>query len=107
MYKFKVPQLYNLKTSPFYFHGSSKNTLREVVEYFNEAIPENDKVPAENISPLFRPLNLNEDEIDAITLFLEESLYDDDLERYVPPFVLSGNCFPNNDPLSKAQMGCE
>ncbi len=107
MYKFKVPQLYNLKNSPFYFHGSSKRSLREVVEYFNDGVPENANVPDENISPLFHPLHLDEEEIDALTLFLEKSLYDDDLERYKPPFILSGNCFPNNDVLSKAQMGCE
>ena len=38
-YKFKVPQLYNLKPVGFYFHGASKLTLREVVEYFNAAEP--------------------------------------------------------------------
>src|SRR5690606_9168131 len=27
--KFKVPQLYNLKDVGFYFHGASKNSLRE------------------------------------------------------------------------------
>ena len=105
MHKFKVPQLYNLKTSPFYFHGSSKRSLRDVVEYFNEGVPEN--LTAQNVSPLLRPLELNEDEIDALTLFLEKSLFDDDLNRYVPAYILSGNCFPNNDLLSKAQMGCE
>lgn len=106
LYKFKVPQLYNLKNSPFYFHGSSKRSLREVVEYFNDGIPENDRVPAEQISPFFRPLDLSEEEIDALTAFLETGLYDDNLDRYVPEFVLSGNCFPNNDILSRAQMGC-
>ncbi len=107
MYKFRVPQLYNLKTSPFYFHGSSKRSLREVVEYFNDGVPENDIVPTENISPLFHPLNMDEDEIDALTKFLEHSLYDEDVTRYAPPYILSGNCFPNNDVLSQVQMGCE
>ena len=41
MYKFKVPHLYNLKDAPFYFHGSSKRSLQEVVEYFNDAVIEN------------------------------------------------------------------
>ena len=41
MFKFKVPQLYNLKGTPFYFHGSSKRSIKQVVEYFNLAIPEN------------------------------------------------------------------
>ncbi|MEO1714907.1 MAG: cytochrome c peroxidase, partial [Bacteroidota bacterium] len=40
-YKYKVPQLYNMKNADFFFHGSSKNSMREVVEYFNAGIPEN------------------------------------------------------------------
>ncbi len=107
LYKFKVPQLYNLKKSPFYFHGSSKRSLREVVEYFNDGIAENANIPDTQISPLFHPLDLDEEEITALTTFLETGLYDNDLDRYVPEFVLSGNCFPNNDILSRAQMGCE
>jgi cytochrome c peroxidase len=38
MFKFKVPSIYNMGDSPFYFHGSSKRSLREVVEYFNRGI---------------------------------------------------------------------
>lgn len=105
-YKFKVPQLYNLKDAKFYFHGSSKQSLREVVEYFNAGIPENNRVPAEQISPFFRPLNLEDDEIDALTAFLETGLYDADLDRYMPESIPSGFCFPNNDMLSRHQMGC-
>jgi len=107
LYKFKVPQLYNLKNSPFYFHGSSKNSLRDVVEYFNKGIKENEKVPSQNISGFFHPLDLSFEEVSAVTSFLENSLYDPNLTRYMPEEVLSGNCFPNNDILSRVQMGCE
>jgi len=107
MYKFKVPQLYNLKASPFYFHGSSKRSLREVVEYFNEAVPENPNVPAEQIAPQFHPLNLSEREIEDLVAFLENALYDHDMERFMPEQVLSGNCFPNNDLASRFDLGCE
>lgn len=107
MFKFKVPQLYNMHASPFYFHGSSKRSLREVVEYFNEAIPENPNVPEEQISAYFRPLYLSEKEIDDLVEFLEEALYDKNVTRYVPDAVLSGNCFPNNDLLSRIELGCE
>lgn len=107
MFKFKVPQVYNTKDMPFYFHGSSKTDLREVVEYFNAGIPENDRVPAANISDFFHPLNLTDTEVNELTDFLAEGLYDADLNRYVPESVLSGNCFPNNDPQSRADMGCE
>jgi cytochrome c peroxidase len=107
LYKFKVPQVYNTKDMPFYFHGSSKDDLRAVVEYFNDGVPENDRVPQANISDFFHPLNLTETEIDQLTEFLAEGLYDADLYRFVPEQVLSGNCFPNSDEQSKADMGCE
>ncbi len=105
-YKFKVPQLYNLKGSGFYFHGSSKQSLREVVEYFNEGVKENAQVPSSQIAPQFQPLGLTEEEIDKLLLFLEHSLYDHDFQKYVPEEVLSGNCFPNNDEISRADLGC-
>jgi cytochrome c peroxidase len=107
MYKFKVPQLYNLKDSPFYFHGSSFYSLRTVVEYFNEGIHENQYVPESQVSPFFHPLNLTEQEMDDLTEFLANGLYDPNLQRYLPDAVLSGNCFPNNDPISRQQLGCE
>lgn len=106
MHKYKVPQLYNLRDVGFYFHGSSKTSLREVVEYFNAGIPENKDVPASQISSLFHPLNLSKQEVDDLTEFLENGLFDPNLERYAPQRVMSGNCFPNNDPASKREMGC-
>ncbi len=107
LYKFKVPQLYNLKDVGFYFHGASKLTLREVVEYFNNAVPENPLVPKSQISGFFKPLNLSEKEIDDLTEFLENGLFDPTLEKYVPNHVLSFMCFPNNDPKSRRDMNCQ
>lgn len=106
LYKFRVPQLYNLGDSGPYFHGASKNTLEEVVRYFNEAKPENDRVPASQISPLFRPLHLTEEEVKDLTAFLEKSLRDPNLQRYKPGHVLSGMCFPNNDLESQIDLDC-
>ena len=106
-YKFKVPQLYNVSDMPFYFHGSSHTDLREVVEYFNVGVAANERVPAANLSDFFHPLNLTDAEVDDLTAFLAEGLRDDDLQRYVPERVLSGNCFPNSDEQSRADMGCE
>ena len=107
MFKFKVPQVYNTKDMPFYFHGSSKTTLREVLEYKNAGVPENDRVPRANISDFFHPLNLTDTELDDLEEFLAEGLRDPNLNRYVPEEVLSGTCFPNSDPQSKEDMGCE
>ena len=106
MFKFKVPQLYNLKDSPFYGHGGEFNTIREVVEYKNAAVPENPNVPANKISPMFKPLGLSSAEIDDIVAFLENGLYDPNLHRYEPVRLPSGQCFPNNDQKSKQDMGC-
>ncbi len=107
MFKFKVPQLYNLGDAPFYFHGASKETLEEVVDYFNEAIPENFNVPPTQISGGFSPLNLTEEEKSDLVAFLKNGLRDPNLDRYVPDAVLSGNCFPNNDPFSQTDLGCQ
>jgi cytochrome c peroxidase len=106
LYKFKVPQLYNMHGGSHYFHGSSKRSLREVVEYFNNAVPENTRVPGSQIAPQFRPLNLTDSEIDDLVVFLERSLYDPLMDRFVPEQVLSGFCFPNNDQQSQNDLGC-
>lgn len=106
MNKFKVPQLYNLKDVGFYFHGASKQSLRDVVEYFNKGVPENPLVKSSSISELFHPLGLSETEVDKITDFITNGLFDANLERYAPTHTLSGNCFPDNDPLSRQDMGC-
>jgi len=106
MFAYKVPGIYNMSETPFYFHGSSKRSLREVVEYFNEGVPENERVPRENIAPQLHPLGLTDQEIEELLSFLEESLHDPSLMRYVPEQVLSGNCFPNNDAQSQQDLGC-
>jgi len=105
-YKFKVPQLYNLADSPFYGHGASFNSIEEIVKYKNKGIKENMFVPNRHIAVQFRPLGLNDDEIDQLVQFLEKSLYDPNLERYVPKTLPSGNCFPNGDEVSIEDLGC-
>lgn len=107
MFKFRVPQLYNLGDSGPYFHGSSKQTLEEVVQYFNAGIPENSRVPQSQISPFFHPLGLTHAEMSDLTAFIRYGLRDPNLLRYQPERVMSGLCFPNNDPLSRHQMGCD
>ncbi len=107
LYKFKVPQLYNLKGIGFYFHGASKTSIKQVVEYFNNAVPENTTVPIARIDSFFKPRGLSSSEIDDLVSFIEDGLYDPELLRYKPSSVMSGNCFPNNDPQSKTDMGCQ
>jgi cytochrome c peroxidase len=106
-WKFKVPQLYNLADSPFYGHGASLASLREVVEYKNLAVPENPYVVPSDLSDQFLPLNLTEVEITEMTAFLETGLYDPFLRRYLPKNLPSGDCFPVNDPQGRVDLGCD
>ncbi len=107
MFKFKVPHLYNLQGTSFYFHGSSKRSLEEVVEYFDVAIPENPDVPAEAIASEFRPLNMTDEEKADLVAFLKFGLQDPTVEKYMPTALPSGNCYPNADSSSKRDIGCE
>ncbi len=107
MYKFKVPQLYNLKDSPFFGHGSSFRSISEVLAYKNNGIKENENVPENALSPSFTPKGLSDQELAALTVFIEEALYDPNLARYEPESILSGNCFPFNDPMARGQLGCD
>ena len=104
-YKFKVPQLYNLKDNPFYGHGGTFRSIREVVEYYNDGIPAVD-LPPGRITDRFVPLELTEEEMDDLTLFLTESLRDPDLDRYTKATLPSGNCTPANDAQAKRDLGC-
>lgn len=106
MFKFRTPQLYNLGDSGPYFHGGSKETLEEVIKYFNEGVAENKRVPKEQLSYFIRPLGLTNQEMADLTEFVKNGLRDPNLKRYVPEKVLSGLCFPNNDPVSKLDMKC-
>lgn len=106
MYKFKVPQLYNLKDIRFLGHGASFTSVDQVVRYINAGVPQNGNVPASNLAKEFVPLNLSEDEITKLVKFIEVSLYDPNLIRFTPAAVPSGNCIPDNDKQAKIDRGC-
>jgi cytochrome c peroxidase len=106
LFKFKVPQLYNLKGIEFLGHGAQFRTLKEVLEYKNKGIASNTKVPTSKLSPEFKALNLTTIEIQQIHAFLENALYDPNLQRYVPDFLPSLLCFPNNDLEAKKDKNC-
>lgn len=103
-YKFKVPQLYSIKYNGFYGHGSSFNSIKQIIEYKNSAQKENMHVPTTALDARFTPLNLTTNEINLLTAFVEKSLNDSNLVRYVPDNVLSNNCIPNNDSQSQQQI---
>lgn len=105
-YKFKTPQLYNLKDVDFFGHGASFHTVKEVIEYKNLGQIENPNVPVSQLAEEFKPLSLTNDEIEKITAFILNGLYDPNLDRYVPTSLPSGKCFPNADEVSLVDLGC-
>ncbi|MCK0155617.1 cytochrome-c peroxidase [Cellulophaga sp. F20128] len=105
-YKFKIPSLYNLKYITNFGHGGSFGSIKAVINYKNKAIAENTTVPKDQLSAHFIPLNLTPNEVNDLTSFVENSLYDNNLDRYTPEQLPSGNCFPNADSESKTDMDC-
>jgi cytochrome c peroxidase len=65
-WKFRTPPLRNVALTAPYMHDGSLQTLRDVIEFYNVG-----GVPNELLSPLIKPLNLTEEEIDALVAFLE------------------------------------
>ncbi len=106
-YKFKTPTLYNLVDTEFYGHGSSFSSVEDVIRYKNSGAPQNTNVPANQLASEFGNFNLSEDQIIDLTAFIELSLRDTNLERYVPNAVNSGFCFPANDDQARADIGCD
>lgn len=107
MYKFKVPQLYNLKGIKFLGHGAQFESVKEVLDYKNKAIKSNAIVPDTQLAGAFKPLNLTDDEIEKLRVFIEDGLYDANIKRYAPLTIPSGFCFPDNDTQSRIDKGCQ
>ena len=59
-HKYKVPQLYNLKDASFFGHGGTFRSIREVMDYYNDGVPEA-PVSQDQIAVFFRPLELTEE----------------------------------------------
>ena len=106
-FDFKTPQIYNLKDSPLLGHGANKTSVREIIIYKNRGIKENPRVHKKFISKKFKPLKLTAEEINYLVDFIENGLYDPNLNRYVPEELPTGLCFPNNDELSRRHLDCE
>ena len=105
-YKFKVPQLYNLADINVFGHGGSFDSVRDVIEYKNNAVPQND-ASMSNLDHRFVPLGLTTQQIDDLVVFIEEGLRGPNLMRYEPETVPSGLCVINNDATSRTDLGCK
>ena len=103
---FKTPQLYNLKDSPFYGHGGTFYSLESVIQY--KVAGDCAKPEAESfLSTDYQAVELTEKQERDLYFFLADALYDGSLDRYAPGSIPSGNCFPNADPQSSVDLGCQ
>jgi cytochrome c peroxidase len=86
-YKFRSLTLRQLKDARTFFHNGSFTSVRDVVSYFNDGIPQDRQFAgqARTLEPRFtkprgkkapRGLGLSEAQIDAVADFLENGLYD-------------------------------
>jgi hypothetical protein len=146
-FKFRALTLRQLKDARTFFHNGSLTTVREVVEYFNAGVPQDPTAgAAPTLSPLFTNprgpgfpsgLGLTEQQVDDLTDFVENGLYDPAFAHYDPKsstdsfqpndrdltyskyrpdlvalgardgFMLSGEAIDNNDPLTRRDEGLE
>lgn len=83
----RTPQLYNVTDDGVYFKHGFMGTLEEAIQLHGFDLPEQD--------------------LTDLVAFISISLRDTTLNRYRPDSVPSGNCFPNADPVSIKQLGCE
>jgi cytochrome c peroxidase len=147
IYKFRTTTMRQLKGSGFFFHNGAFTNVRDVVEYFNHGVPQN---PVTGVASTFSPrfsnprgsgfppgLGLSEREVDDITAFLDDALYDPAFAKYDPNsttitmqpnardltysvyrpdlaalgakdgFMPSGRPISVNDPLSRRDAGLE
>lgn len=95
-FAFRTPTLRNVTLTAPYMHDGVFETLEEVVQFYNNASrPRHPKVTDDIIDPILKnPLNLTDEEVDAIVAFMEAledngSLLDPKLME-VPDKVPSG-----------------
>lgn len=107
-YKFKTPQLYNLKDHQFFGHGGTFESIEAVIRYKNNATVERSNLASHpNLAEEFVPLGLTDDEIGDLVSFLTNGLFDTNLDRHAPESVFSGGCVPNNDDKTRQDLGCQ
>ncbi|HEU5297841.1 MAG TPA: cytochrome c peroxidase [Burkholderiaceae bacterium] len=147
MFKFRAMTLRQLKDARTFFHNGSFTKIRDVVQYFNAGIPQDPTAgAASTLSKRFthprgdgtaRGLGLSDRQVDDLTDFLDNALYDPAFARYdsnsttdtLQPnerdlayskhrpglialgakdgVLLSGLGVASNDPLSRRDQGLE
>lgn len=137
-YEFRSLTLRQLRDARQFFHNGSFESVRDVVEYFNAGIPQDATAGAEpTLDVRFtsprgegtQGLGLTSQEVDDLTDFLENGLYDASFAASFQPtaedlsysvthptlaaagavdgMLLSGLAIDDNDPLSRRDQGLE
>jgi cytochrome c peroxidase len=146
-FEFRSLTMRQLKDGRTFFHNGSFTKIRDVVEYFNEGVPQDPTAgAAPTLTPRFtnprgagypRGLGLSASQVDDITDFLENALYDPALVSYDPNsttdtfqpnvhdltyskyhpdlarlgakdgYMISGLAIDDNDPLARRDEGLE
>ena len=92
-FKFRALTMRQLKDGRNFMHSASFTNVRDVVEYFNAGVPQDPTAAAQpSLSPRFTNprgagltgLGLSEQQVDDLTDFLENALYDPALVHYDP-----------------------
>ena len=93
-FKFRVQTLRQLRDSNLFMHNGLFTTVKDVVNYFNAGVPQDAEAAAAGTltrrftnprGPDSPPgLGLEEDDVEAITDFLENSLYDPAFVKFDP-----------------------
>ncbi|MEW5754731.1 MAG: cytochrome c peroxidase [Pseudomonadota bacterium] len=93
-FKFRVLTLRQLKDGRFFFHNGSFTSVRDVVQYFNAGVPQDAVAAAAGtLTPRFTNprgagslpgLGLSERQVDDLTDFLENALYDPAFVKFDP-----------------------
>jgi cytochrome c peroxidase len=93
-FKFRVLTLRQLKDARFFFHNGSFTKVKDVVQYFNAGVPQDaEAAAAGTLTTRFthprgpgtpRGLGLSEDQVDDLTDFIENGLYDPAFVHYDP-----------------------
>ena len=82
---FKTPTLRNIALTAPYFHDGSAETLRDTVVHYNNGGVTNEGDPVNDfLSGGIRPLNLDDDQIDALVAFME-ALTSSEYQAFVTP----------------------
>jgi cytochrome c peroxidase len=94
VFKFRTLTLRQLKDARFFFHNGSFTNVKEVVQYFNAGVPQDAQAgAAHTLTPRFtqprgpgtpRGLGLSDDQVDDLTDFIENGLYDLAFVRFDP-----------------------